>query len=253
MLSLHEDVNLNTDSIDVFNDTLINSIKSVASDLGMLKSFVAGKNRAFPNKPWFDTDCREAKLNTHTLLNRMKKDNCSDSSCQEYLAVKHSYHDLYKRKKRDYDERCLNELASSRDSRSFWSFFNKFRFTTKASSTVIFIDTWQVYLSNSFPLIPFPQLPPDIIRVDLLDRDITMEELKRAIAKSKPNKAPGSDLINNNFYKNLPENWLIFILNLFNQIMAHEQTPREWSRLLISPLLKKIIPLILPITDLSHL
>lgn len=44
-----------------------------------------------------------------------------------------------------------------------------------------------------------------------LDGDISFVELKAALKRSKEGKAPGMDNISTEFYKNLPESWLLFV------------------------------------------
>ena len=46
-------------------------------------------------------------------------------------------------------------------------------------------------------------------------------------------------MINNNLFKNLPNNWLKFIQTLFKKILDTEQTPEEQCMLSITPIYKK--------------
>ena len=50
-------------------------------------------------------------------------------------------------------------------------------------------------------------------------------------------------MVGNEFYKNLPENWLSYLQYLFNKIFDYEQVPHEWTALMIAPLYKKHDPL----------
>jgi hypothetical protein len=44
-------------------------------------------------------------------------------------------------------------------------------------------------------------LPPEA--AEAIDKPISLEELKRAVQKGKPNKAPGGDGISHDFYKTM--------------------------------------------------
>lgn len=62
-----------------------------------------------------------------------------------------------------------------------------------------------------------------------LDSTISMQELLMSIQKAKAGKPAGRDEININFYKNLPSNWLHYLLNLFNNIIRNEDLSSKWS------------------------
>lgn len=64
----------------------------------------------------------------------------------------------------------------------------------------------------------------------LLDAPITSEEFLGCVAKAKVGKAPGADNIPSEFYKVLPEEWMGYLLGMFNKILMTEVLPEEWSR-----------------------
>lgn len=73
----------------------------------------------------------------------------------------------------------------------------------------------------------------------LLDQEITLKEIKACILGAKCNKAAGLDEISYEFLKALPENCLFFLKDFFNKIYSEQQTPKEWSKILISMIHKK--------------
>ena len=71
-----------------------------------------------------------------------------------------------------------------------------------------------------------------------MDRPIELEELLLALNKCKKNKAPGEDGLAYEFFKGLPENWLYYIVFMFNKVMILQMTPDEWSNIIIKMLYK---------------
>ena len=138
-------------------------------------------------------------------------------------------------------EKRVNKMSDSKDSKTFWVSFNKFRKNLNNCSSLISIFTWHSLL-NTFPSLPIPNLPPFRKENDILDNPISLNEIYSAIDNCKPKKVPGFDDIVNLFYKTLPLNRIIYLQDMFNKILAHEQTPSDWSTLLISPLFKKNDP-----------
>ena len=72
-----------------------------------------------------------------------------------------------------------------------------------------------------------------------LDDEITLTELINAIKKCKLKKAPGVDEVSNEFLKNLPSNWLMYIYVLFNKIRKEEKIPDSWTKIIVKMLYKK--------------
>ena len=79
----------------------------------------------------------------------------------------------------------------------------------------------------------------DLIIVDDLDKQFTMEELDRALNKLKPKKAAGEDNIIPEFLKNAPIQLKEVLLDLFNYLYNNSLFPSEWSKSIIVPIFKK--------------
>ena len=76
-------------------------------------------------------------------------------------------------------------------------------------------------------------------RHPFLDAEISPEEVKKAINKSKNNKAPGIDDISNEFWKNLPDTWIQHVTDLFNRMYDEGRVPEDWSKSKMIMLYKK--------------
>ena len=72
---------------------------------------------------------------------------------------------------------------------------------------------------------------------NILDKDITFEELKECVFNSNKGKAVAEDLISNEFLKTSSTNMLQTVVYLFNQCLSHSVYP--WRTSLVTPLHKK--------------
>ena len=75
--------------------------------------------------------------------------------------------------------------------------------------------------------------PPNSLNQDQYEAvasNFTMDELKDAIKKLKAAKAPGFDKIHNEFFSNLADESLDYILHFFNNMLKHEETYNPWKQ-----------------------
>ena len=56
---------------------------------------------------------------------------------------------------------------------------------------------------------------------------------------SRQGKAPGIYELTNDFYRNLPSNWKLYMSVLFNKILLIEAIPMEWAVVVVIMLFKK--------------
>jgi len=73
----------------------------------------------------------------------------------------------------------------------------------------------------------------------ILDRQFTIQELRRGIKQLKNKKAPGIDGYINEVWKSLPPQGLIVMCELFNKIYTESCVPYSWCTVCICPLHKK--------------
>lgn len=104
------------------------------------------------------------------------------------------------------------------------------------------LPTWLNYLETNYPVIvENGTLDRNFLNVShpILDESITFDELSASLARCKNGKAPGVGGIGNAFYKNRPQNWLLYMLHLFNNILSTESVPEDWGRLVTFMLYKR--------------
>ena len=73
-----------------------------------------------------------------------------------------------------------------------------------------------------------------------LDAEITDKEIYTSLVETRNNKSTGPDEISNEFYKNLPQNWILYLNVLFNKIIKEERIPNEWASIHLTMLNKKV-------------
>ena len=102
-------------------------------------------------------------------------------------------------------------------------------------------DHFSQHLNTEFPHDPtaineIPGVRPQDTEAHPL---ITREEIDKALKSMKYRKAPGIDAITAEVLRVAGEPMIQMLEKLFNAIWQKEQTPRDWSRMLVTPIHKK--------------
>uniref|UniRef100_A0A2D4LFX6 Reverse transcriptase domain-containing protein n=1 Tax=Micrurus spixii TaxID=129469 RepID=A0A2D4LFX6_9SAUR len=63
---------------------------------------------------------------------------------------------------------------------------------------------------------------------NILNREITLTELKEAIQKQKPNKTPGPDGLPGKLYQKLGESLELVLLEVCNEALLNAKIPESW-------------------------
>ena len=132
-----------------------------------------------------------------------------------------------------------NRFANVRDSRGFWGVVRLYRGRFEVACEVT-LDEWDEFLRAVYK--PGPRdfvVRPGGSAGPSLDGDVTAMELERALKDCKVGKAPGGDLIPNEPLKAMPENWRLYLIVMFNNILASETSPRAWSTVIMTMLFKR--------------
>ena len=72
-----------------------------------------------------------------------------------------------------------------------------------------------------------------------LNKDITLDEVKKILTKLKKKKAVGLDRLSNEIIKNTPIHFIEIILQVFNKCLATGDIPKIWCYGPIRPIYKK--------------
>lgn len=192
-------------------------------------------------KPWYDDECYQFKKVVKRCARAAKKNNFTDNERIKLIKIKYEYFQFLRNKREIFNIIVVNIICQSKDSEEFWRNLNLFRFNRKSDSNEIDLSTWYDYLAQiSPPKIRDAFLPINASDcVKELDGEIILSEITWAIKKCKKRKAPGLDGITNEFIKNLPDNWLMYLYILFNKILAEGKIPDSWTDIVAKMLHKK--------------
>ena len=132
----------------------------------------------------------------------------------------------------------INQLSMVKDPQSFWKLINKFRYRPNQQNSISLND-WCTYLNSIYSSHNDTILNLLDFSDPLFDREISLDEVNASLIKCKKGKAPGLDGITAEFFKNLPDNWIIYMHKLFNKILNDEVVPSNWSEVTAMMLYKK--------------
>lgn len=236
------DVNMN-EAVRVFTAAL----SSVASCLTKNQS---GK-KLFSNE-WFDKECKEKRrLVRKALRTFLRSRRISDRDC--YCELRKQYKQLLVTKEKDYKLKCRKELESNvRNSTKFWGTIKKFRTKTRQVNDIS-DDQWLEHFKKVFDAntveqeadveIIFSTIAPSdqnsSMEDDILNSDITFQEVTESILHLKANKAAGADGIIPEIFKQSSGKITPFLVHLFNTVFSSGQYPEAWTEAIIHPLHKK--------------
>lgn len=230
-------INIQDHSEDMQYETFISTVYKAAEKAGMLCKIVIGKQNS---KPWFDKECRVARKNVSVALNQAKYCGWELGALRYRTAQKH-YKYLVRKKKEDHYSSVRMNLASIKNAKDFWCAVKIIRASPKVPCQVSDED-WVTFYHNMLPARNNFLDISGFSTVDVLDSDISIQELNLALSKLSVKKSPGPDGITNEFLKNLPLCGREWLLSIYNTFLINESVPRDWATSLTVMLYKKGIP-----------
>ena len=216
------------------------TISDIARDLGMIK-YNNEKNKYNKKNAWYDEECFELKQKVEKFFKYVRSLKYPEKQTIELNKLKNNYFKLIENKKENYNMNIVDMICKAKDPKEFWEKLNLYRFINKCDNNNIDLKIWHEYFMNLFP----PRIVDNYNKLlcgnpcQELDDEITISEIIDAIKKCKLNKAPGMDQITNEFFKNLPGNWIMYLYVLFNKIRKEEKVPDSWAKIVNRMLYKK--------------
>ena len=224
----------------------------------MLKTVVTG---TCPTKPWFDTECKKKRQSVRQSLRKFKlSKRCGQITSKDLDTIRIAYTDsrkeykcLLKQKQSDYKKMTLDLLVGEMNNpKRFWSTLKSY-IGRPVSQCEISSQDWYDHFATVFnegysvanPDDTFFQenlledvhiINPDC---DLLEQQITHQEVLDAISVLKNNKSAGPDGISGEFYKYAPPELALFLTRYFNKLFDSGLFPYQWSEAIIQPIHKK--------------
>lgn len=217
------------------------ALMEAADRAGMLKTVSPSSQvKSHKNKPWFDAQCLESKKRLQSALRICKARHFNEDDKANYMRTKKEHKALLENRKNEYENNLRDRLAGTHDPSTFWEVVRAIRGRV-ISAEVITVEEWSQFYSTVFH--PREEMGTNFHYFGVLDpttdREITLQEVERALRKCKNGKAPGCDLIPNELLKALPNNWKYYLVAMFNKILSVESVPKAWSTVLLTMLHKK--------------
>ena len=205
--------------------------------------------RTKAKNPWFDSDCIIAKCKLRRLAKAYGASPTNEELRICYYLHKKEYRILVKNKKENF---ILNLTLEIEEGHSLnWSKFQKLKGTSRQGARLDAFDFMafctffkKLYSNKSLPTARINELQStrsniDISKdlTDMLNKEISFDEITDCIKKCKKGKAVAEDLILNEFLKASNKDMLLLIQYLFNKCLELGAYP--WSTSLVTPLHKK--------------
>ena len=241
-------------SLTDLNTKLVHSIKS--SSYGIPQT--SGKYSPKFNKPWWDAECARLVAIRRKAKNKLK--NVQSAENIHILREAERNAKIYiKEKKQKSWEEYASTIKFSTTTCEVWNKIRTLRnsykpperviedngaiFTSSKAICKVFADHFEnklniVYESNN-SVDMFFAIQQSIMSMENQAYNVLFghSELARCLTQLK-NSSPGLDDIENIFLRKLPQNYLDYLLNLFNKSWINEEVPPDWKIGLLVPILK---------------
>ena len=195
------------------------------------------RSKMMPKKRWFDVSCILLKRELRRLSKKYGKDPTNSSLRLTYYTKKREYRSHIKMKKYLYSREINEEILQGGN--ISWTDFTKLRNATKPESQLDLFDMESFYVFFS-KLYKKSNLSIDrckassassanknmlLLLQQILNKDISIEEVKDGVNGLKNGKAAGEDLVLNEFLKNSKDAALSALARLFNECLKFEVYP----------------------------
>ena len=243
------------EDVKAANENLIGLLKNIAnSSLQRKKPPTRKTKRRKPRKnPWFDKECIKSRISLRKACKKYCESPTDPDIRNSYYQERKSYRRFIKQKKRTYFNRLNKEIEENNNIK--WEHFKKLKCHTLkqdddmdlynlASFYKFFKDLYAEktlddetvnHLKDETSVMQ--QNPPEEDIDNILNDEISYEELSRNINKLKKGKASAEDGIANEFIISAANNTKLAILKVFNECLKKGIYP--WNTALITPLHKK--------------
>ena len=189
------------------------------------------------SQKWWDSECWEKKKNLRKTLKLFKGGKIEK---QIYIEERKKYKRFCSGKKKNEDQKYIEEIKNIKNENEAWKFINKERKRKSNINEEITTSEWKTYFCE---LLNGRSEKPEIetVRWEIgseLD-EITEEEVRESVRELKRNKAAGRDEIKNEAWIYGGSMLVEKIRIVLNQVWKGKEFPEEWKIGLIVPLLKK--------------
>lgn len=139
---------INTTNPDLQGQKIIKSIKEAAEFTNM-KIVLESNSKSKPSKPWFNSECKNAKKVAQKAVKACFKSNVSPEYRHACIDAKKEYKKTIKTRKLDYINNIKNKFSAVRNSKDFWVAVRKcsrVKKWTKGPS----VEDWNTFYANIY-------------------------------------------------------------------------------------------------------
>ena len=238
-------------------DEAVNSFNSLIKEACSVKTLDRGGKKGKHVNDWWDDEMVTLKYKKQKSLRELRKDP-NENVLLRYRNARKVYKSKIKQKKAEMKQRNRETAESCKNPSEFWKFV-KSRAKVKRCINTISCDEWKLYFEQLLNCNKITdQNFEEDIKVymewhdencdiclngngndDLVNCDITIEEVADTVNSFVMSKSPGLDGVTNDILKKSSVIIVPLLCNIFNKILECKYFPKEWSEALIIPLHKK--------------
>ncbi|CAG2221325.1 unnamed protein product [Mytilus edulis] len=198
-----------------------------------------------PNNEWFDENCKNARKTFHVTRNFFLRHQ-TEANRSEYVIARNSYNKVKRKAQYNFKRKKGLELCSiaKTNPKKFWSTLKP----KNKSKCVADNEAMFSYFENVLGMNP-PELSDTVldllnntyfdgVNIDLLDTDISEDEIIKALKRLKSGKSAGNDEIVGEMFSSCPSFFAPILKTLFNSIFAIGVYPENWTECLVIPVPK---------------
>lgn len=233
----------NVNHIEVYQELYETMISAAAiatgKNYGEIEDSTDKKYKCRRKNPveWWDDDCQKAVYNRKEKLAKLKESYHMNDYI-EYKKAKAEATRIINRKKRDNFKKFITTINKNTNMTYVW---NKMKVLKKSSKTVEW-NKWQKKDRNKECGKVMHELSPswvceqriiinenEIDKENELDRDIVVEETRRAVNSCRITSAPGIDKVEYIMIKRLSDEYMGIITDIFNGCVKTGIFPEQWK------------------------
>ncbi len=192
---------------------------------------------------WWTSECYEARGSLRKSLREIRegREEGTERRRQQYLIKRRRYREVCAESKGKWKTKVEDKIKTEAD---FWKFVNKGRRKINNGGERITEERWIKHFADQLggeEAIEADWMEgrsEEISREDRWEREITEEEVGRAINEIAVRKAAGSDEIESEVWKYAPPEVKRGLTDLFNKVWDSGSIPREWSEAIVVPIYK---------------
>ncbi|VDI80188.1 Hypothetical predicted protein [Mytilus galloprovincialis] len=248
-----EKINLCRERIDFDGQQLLdNSLAEFTSTLNDImapffkkrtNNYKSCRSNICDDKPWFNAQCKDLHrryINCLNIFNRLK----SQLNHSNLIRAKKDYKTLERRLKREYmrTEGNMLDIMRLTNPKLFYKKFKRKASSKHAVPLKLFHEHFKSLCSSDTDAVlddsQFHNTDGECVYEEL-DREITENDILKAIRNLKRDKSHGVDGILNEYFIEYKDVFMPVLLYIFNGILQSGIFPTDWAKAILIPIFKK--------------